>query len=62
MMYVALGMQVSVEFSCYGKNSDHKICGVPWFLLMTLQSVYVESEQLKTKNLAWIIRKLTKKS
>lgn len=62
MMYVALGMQVSVKFSCYGKNSDHKICGVPWFLLMTLQSVYVESEQLKTKNLAWIIRKLTKKS
>ena len=46
---MALGIQVNVKLSHYRKNSDYKIHGVTWLLLIALEYVYVENERLKLK-------------
>ena len=47
----ALGIQVNVKLSRFSKNSDYKIHGVTWLLLIALECVYVENEWLKPKNI-----------
>lgn len=41
---MALGIQVNVRLSRFSKNSDYKIHGVTWFLLIALECIYVENE------------------